>query len=388
MSARPSSHRVLWWGPGWGWDVVFAMAIVGATAATVSELGVQRAPLLWVVELAPAGLMLVRRRWPWIVLGVCMVGYVLVTVAGVLTPVTVLPVAFAVFTIAVEYSRTVSLMVAAGVALTLVAVTVPVVGRFLHETTFQVIEGVGVAVAVGITVRTRRAYVAEIRERAERAEASRDAEAARRVTEDRLRIAQDLHDTVAHQISVISLNAGVATATLDAKPDVARDALATIRAASRNVLSEIGALLSSLRLPGEVAPTAPTVSLDHLPDLIASFTRTGFQVTLGQHGDTQDVTPAVSAVAYRVVQEALTNAHKHGVGNEATVRLEITPAAVHLDVTNLTANTARTDAGTGHGLVGVRERVASVRGTVRVERPPHAFRLIADLPLHDPKAPS
>ncbi|MBO1903281.1 sensor histidine kinase [Leucobacter weissii] len=328
------SERVRWF-PGWVRDAGFGLVIVAAAVASAHELGVTRTPLLWLIELIPAALMLVRRRLPWLVLAAAVVSYGIVAVAGTLTPVTALAVAFAIYSLAMQRSRTTVLIAAAVTVVVMEVVTISVVGRFIHDSTTQVIETVGLALAIGLFVRTRRDYVDAIRERAERAEATRETEAARRVIEDRLRIAQDLHDTVAHQISVISLNAGVATATLDHKPDAAREALASIRAASRNVLSEIGSLLSALRLPDETAPTTPTVGLDQLEDLIAGFENTGLSVERQQAGNLGVLTPAVSAVAYRVIQEGLTNAHKHGTGHTARLDLDVTDTALHIQVSRV-----------------------------------------------------
>lgn len=373
--------------PAWVWDVALALVIVAGTFASADDFGAHRTAFVWALELIPAPLMLLRRRLPWLVLFACVACYFAVAILGGLTPFTTLPVAFALFTIALSRPLSVSITTALVVVILLESITVPVTGRFLDEATFQVIQTVGLAAAVGIALRIHRAYVAALKERAERAEASRDAEASRRVVEDRLRIARDLHDSVAHQISVISLNAGVATSTLDGKPDVAREALASIRAASRNVLSEIGALLSSLRLPDEAVSTAPAVGLDQLDVLVESFEQTGMDVDRKVNGDTGAVTPAVSTVAYRVVQEALTNAHKHGVGRHAHLAIDIASSGVHIRVTNLTTAAAqRAPSPGGHGLAGIRERVASVRGTVRIEHPENTFRLIADLPLTSPKA--
>lgn len=373
--------------PAWVWDVALGLVILGGTIASADDFGAPRTPLVWALELIPAALMLLRRRLSWLVLLACIVCYFAVAILGGLTPLTTLPAAFALFTITLSRPLSVSITTTFAVVILLEAVTVPVTGQFLHEATFEVIQTVGLAAAVGIAIRTQRAYVAALKERAERAEASRDAEASRRVIEDRLRIARDLHDTVAHQISVISLNAGAATSTLDGQPDVAREALASIRAASRNVLSEIGALLSSLRLPDEAAPTAPAVGLDQLDALVESFEQTGMDVDRKINGDTSSVTPAVSTVAYRVVQEALTNSHKHGIGRHAHLAIDVASTSVHIRITNLTTAAAqRAPSPRGHGLAGIRERVASVRGTVRIEHLENTFRLIADLPLTQPKA--
>lgn len=200
------------------------------------------------------------------------------------------------------------------------------------------------------------------------------------------RIARDLHDAVAHQISVISLNAGAASTALEARPEKAREALATIRSASRTVLGEIGDLMAMLRQgDGEVAP-APQRSLDSLDDLVVSFRASGLEVAMRVEGDVDTVPASVSRVAYRVVQEGLTNALKHGTERRAHVLIERVGEGLHIVVTNpcdssAAARTTETDRGGGYGLVGLRERVAAVRGTVEAGLTPGGFRLSALLPI-------
>ncbi len=227
------------------------------------------------------------------------------------------------------------------------------------------------------SVRNRRAYIAEIVARADHAEATRESEAARRVSEERLRIARDLHDVVAHQISLISLNASVALAGLNAQSDPTRTALLAIKGASRRVLGDIGDLLAVLRSDDE-ASLVPQPGLEQLPDLIDDFARAGLVVTVRHEGGVPRLTPTGDVVAYRAVQEALTNATKHGDGARAHLLVHSTAEQVRIVVTNPTA--ADAFAGDGFGLSGMRERVAAVRGTMEIAIEAGVFRLAIVLP--------
>jgi signal transduction histidine kinase len=233
---------------------------------------------------------------------------------------------------------------------------------------FQVAAAIAVATALGDSARSRREYLRAVEERAERAERTREAEAHRLVAEERLRIAQDLHDTVAHRISVISLNAGVASGALEKRPEKARASLATIREASRGVLSDIGELLRYLRDDNN-AVEAPQPGLAEL------------RVALQTTGDPSRASGAIDRVAYRVVQEGLTNAHKHGEKHSASVELDLTGDVLIIEVVNPAAASGADLPGGGLGLVGMRERVAAVRGSVSSGREGDVFRLHARLPL-------
>lgn len=190
---------------------------------------------------------------------------------------------------------------------------------------FQTTAFVCAAAAIGDAARSRRAFIEAITERARRAEETKEAEASRRVAEERLRIARDLHDVLAHQIAVINLHSGVASQALRDRPDDAEKSLVAVRQAARTVLGEIGSLLSVLRA-GDTEPAAgagaPIPGLSELPSLVESFERDGLRIDLREVGTPIDLPGEVDIVAYRVVQEALTNAHKHGADHSALLQLE------------------------------------------------------------------
>ncbi|GIF25920.1 signal transduction histidine kinase [Actinoplanes tereljensis] len=163
----------------------------------------------------------------------------------------------------------------------------------------------------GDSVRMRRAYIVEVTERARQA---REQEAQRRVIDERLRIARELHDVVAHHIAVISVHAGAADHVLRNRPDEVWPVLGHIRTAADTVLREIKSVITVLRDPQEVASTEPTPGMDRLGDLLAGLREAGFEVRHQQRGDSRPLPAVADLAAYRIVQEALTNAHRYGSG--------------------------------------------------------------------------
>ncbi|MEU9110428.1 sensor histidine kinase [Streptomyces sp. NPDC048483] len=252
----------------------------------------------------------------------------------------------------------------------------------------------GMAAAAGDAVRSRRAYIDAIRERADRAERTREEEARRRVAEERMRIARELHDVVAHHIALVNVQAGVASHVMDNRPDQAKQALAHVREASRSALDELRATVGLLRQSDDPkAPTEPAPGLGVLDQLVDGFVRAGLPVVLEMPPAPQSLPASVDLTAYRVVQEALTNVHKHaGAGARATVRIIRTEAALTLTVQDdggqadgVPAQRADepADTGGGHGLIGMRERVFALRGTVVTgPRASGGFQVRVTLPLH------
>lgn len=247
----------------------------------------------------------------------------------------------------------------------------------------------GMAGAAGDAVRSRRAFVDAIRERAERAERTREEEARRRVAEERLRIARDLHDVVAHHIALVNVQAGVAAHVMDKRPDQAKQALAHVREASRSALNELRATVGLLRQSGDPeAPTEPAPGLALLGELVASVRQAGLPVEVAcAAGEDPPLPSAVDLAAYRVIQEALTNVRKHaGPGAKAevsVVRVGATAEVMVLD--NGRGNAAgapQAAPGGGHGLLGMRERVTALGGTLTAgPRYGGGFRVHAILPV-------
>ncbi|MDT0400986.1 sensor histidine kinase [Streptomyces sp. DSM 41635] len=227
-------------------------------------------------------------------------------------------------------------------------------------------------VAVSELARTRREQWA--RERAERAQAAR-----RRADEERLRIARELHDVLAHSISVIHVQAGVGLALLDSDPEQARSALTTIKEQSKEALGEVRQVLDTLRAPG-AAPRAPAPGLDRLAELVEQAASAGLTVTV--EGEPPRLPPGADLAAFRIVQEALTNVVRHSGSREARVRIEHGEGRLRLRVDDDGPATGADAGGGGNGLAGMRERAAALDGTIEAgPRPDGGFRVLAVLPI-------
>ena len=256
----------------------------------------------------------------------------------------------------------------------------------------------GLAIAAGDSSRNRRAYLAEVERRAERAERDRDEDARRRVAEERLRIARDLHDSVGHHLALISVQSDVAGQAVDGDPGAARAALTHVKAASRKALEELRDTVSLLRQPGDpVTPTAiPAPGLDTLDELLGSLRASGLAIDCLVKGTPAALAPAADRTAYRVVQEALTNVCKHSPSRQARLMLSYDRRELAITVDDLGGKAARPApspiAGPAeapgaampagrHGLVGMRERVLAIGGRFAAgPRPGGGFRVTATLP--------
>lgn len=378
----PESSAVRARMPGWARDLIAAVLVLLTAFGPLVRFTDGLSPVGWIVVGLPVALMFVRRRYPWAVLVACVACFVVVSLTLALTPFSALPTGIAVFTIATRTNRRTVVITVLSVLAVMIPASVFHEWASLHPLTMLVLVMVGFFAAAGDAIRSRRAYIDEITQRAVQAEQTREAEASRRVAEDRLRIARDLHDTVAHQISVINLHAAVAGRAIDDDPDAAKSALATVGTASRRVLSEIGDLLSTLRAPDESQPLAPTPGMGMVSALIDEFEASGLHVTARIEGELDDLPAAVDLACYRLVQEALTNAHKHGSVPRAHVWIERGESALRIVVTNPVSSGADADdASAGHGLLGIRERVTGVGGTLSTGRDGGTFRIDALIPL-------
>ncbi|MFC4071638.1 sensor histidine kinase [Actinoplanes subglobosus] len=232
----------------------------------------------------------------------------------------------------------------------------------------------------GDSARMRRAYISEVTERARQAEQTREQEARRRVMDERLRIARELHDVVAHHIAVISVHAGAAGHALRDRPEEVWPVLDHIRGAADTVLDEIKSVISVLRDPNESDPTEPAPGLERLDDLLDGLRTTGFQVRRQEHGERRPLPAMVDLAAYRIVQEALTNAHRYGDGS-ALLDVTYRPGELEIQVTNRIVWPRPRRSGSGFGLLGMRERAAAAHGQVTAGPiPGGGFRVHAVLP--------
>jgi signal transduction histidine kinase len=319
-----------------------------------------------------------RRKYPWVLFGVGLTGFAIAVAQDSVVPAFVVPIALSLYVLASRGERRVSIPLTAATALALPLITLVLAPDSTRDSRLLLLPAVmAAAAAMGDAQRSRRAYLEELTDRAVRAERERETEAQRRLVEERLRIARDLHDVVAHQITVINLYSGVASATLRKDPDEAERALSTVRQAGRTVLGEIGDLMTMLRSNGvkdsngvqggngvkaSTAAEDPPISPQNLGDIATVLDEFGAEGPRRLDADIGEVPEAVGVVAYRVIQEGLVNAQKHGDGTPARVSVARVPGdRLSIRIENAIGEPG---AGNGYGLVGVRERVESIRGAV------------------------
>lgn len=344
--------------------VLTVLTVVGFVAREANGEG-SFEPIEWIALTVAIVMILLRRRYPREALGLA-----IAAAAGVVAvtdgPNLLLPVALVLlFNVAQRFDRRTAIV--AGAVTT--AAFFLIITAVLRQDAFG---GAGLAAiawpafagAAGAAVRSARESVSTAEERALRAEESQDLEAQRRVIEERLRIAHDVHDLVAHHIAVINVQSAVAGHLMETDPPAAGEALDVVRSAASTVVDQLGELLGVLRSPEDLdEPTAPTPNLAAIGDLISSFAASGLNVRTETSGAQRPMSGLAELTAYRVVQEALTNAHKHGEGS-ATVSLRFGDDGLEVTVTNPINTLDPSHNHDGFGLIGMRERVEGVGGSL------------------------
>ena len=382
---------------------------LGGTAVLLLTLGLGLVPVhgrvvsanslaaLVILAVATTALRVIAASWPLPVLAVTVVFYVIdIALSGGGSGWSYLgAVLIALFFVARHTSR-LSTCLAAGAVLAAVLAA----QQFLSSngeasaTSLQLVLVTGCAAAFGDAARSRHDYILLITEQARQAERSRESEANRRVAEERLRIARDLHDALAHQIAVINLNSSVAARALRTRPVDAEESLAVIGRAARTVLTEISGLMSVLRTDRPTAPgteprtTDPVPGLSQIDQLLTDFRHSGLDVEKNVEGTAGKLSEPVDIVAYRLIQEALTNAHKHGDRQITRLDIQYREDQIQIIVVNGIRRDRPVEHKTGgYGLVGARERAASVGGTVTsTPGPGLVHRFAATLPVDEPAA--
>jgi len=221
-------------------------------------------------------------------------------------------------------------------------------------------------------------------ERAAEARRTRRAESLRRVGEERLRIARELHDVLAHNVSLINVQAGVALHLLqkgDADAADVEPPLAAIKGASAETLREMRAVLGTLRQADEAAPRAPEPGLGDLEALVTRMRDAGVEVELTFTGARRELPGSVDLAAYRIAQEALTNVARHAPGRPARVEVAFDPDGLTITVANPTDGGAQGEPPAGNGIIGMRERATALGGTLAAGRADGRFTVRARLPL-------
>ncbi len=374
-------------------DALLAVAVAAVTAAAV-QVAVEphSTPpnaFAYVLAVAFGALLLLRRRWP---LGVFAASNVLLLVyytSGFPGMTPAIPLGAALYTAAAAghlrwcLASTAFFMTAGAVVVGIREHTpaLEVLTSFLPQASLMVALSL-----LGDAVRSRRGWQAEVRERLGRVEADREREARRRVERERLRIARELHDVLAHTIAVVTVQAGVAADVLTESPEQARSALLAIRSASREAMAELKATVGVLRggeRDGGGAPRTPSPGLGQLGGLLEAAREGGLQVEAEVAGEPRPLPALVDLTAYRIVQESLTNVSRHAGAAAATVTIRYEPGAVVVEVDDDGRGPAATaaDHPPGYGLAGMAERSAVLGGTLEAgPRPGGGFRVTARLP--------
>jgi signal transduction histidine kinase len=253
---------------------------------------------------------------------------------------------------------------------------------------FAVVPAAGLMIA-GRVLQRRQDRLQELADRAHQLEARHDAEVAAALAVEQARIARELHDVVAHCVTVMVVQAGVAEALLDTSPELAREPLREVQSTGQQAVAELTRMLGLLRGAGDAsAALSPQPGVAQLPDLAERLTTSGLEVQLTSVGEVRPLPPGVDLTVFRIVQEALTNTLKHaGGGAPALVELRYLPRSVEVEVTDAgtgsqgTTKAAQATRG-GHGLIGMAERVSLFGGELHTgARPDGGFRVLAQLPV-------
>ncbi|MFJ1778426.1 sensor histidine kinase [Streptomyces anulatus] len=367
--------------------VVAVVGVLTTADAAVNEPGYRQADALtWALLVVSLAALACRRRWPVPVVcvtGAACAGWALHGHIGELLN---LPVIVALYTVAVLGDRRRTLWTGVIAATVSGAVALKVGRDVVNPQGLPVLEMVWplVPLLLGEVVRTRRELLAEYAVRAVRAEEDREREAARRVRQERARVAREIHDILAHTVSAMTVQAGVALDALDTAPEVSRQAMTQVRASGKEAVRELRATLSVLRAAQSTAPAPRLDQLDELVAGVAGVEAGGVRVSLRRDTGDAALPAVVEATAYRIVQEALTNVVKHSAARHAAV-------SVTRDATRLTVEVvddgppvrppAVPPADRGFGLIGMRERAVAVGGGVTYGPVPGGgFRVRAELP--------
>jgi signal transduction histidine kinase len=362
--------------------VLVVIAVGGAMRADASTR-----PLALTLGIAAAAVLVLRRRAPTATFAVS-AGLVLALFAvdPTVGAVAAIAPAVALYTLALSRGRLHLVVGAAAAAAAVVVADLFLSGHHGPTLTLQTaahVSLVAIPVLAAEALRNRRAYVQALLERLELAEREQEEEIERRAQQERLRIARDLHDVVAHTLTTINVQAGVAAHLLDREPSPAREALATIEADSHEALEELRTILGVLREQGngQAAPLEPAPGLTALDALIEQARGTGLEVSFDVEGEQPAQVPdTVQLAAFRIVQESLTNARRHAPGAATQVTLAYRPDRLCLAIENEMRHTGNGNSGPGVGILGMHERSTALGGSFEAEPSGDRFRVVAELP--------
>ncbi len=306
--------------------------------------------------------LLLRRRFALPVLVVVLAASISTQyIVGALPP---FALALAVYTVASHTERRTAAWAGLATLAALLALLIPQADLKGRESIVHLIVFIAAAWILGDNVRTKRAYYRELEERAERLEREREVNVRRAAAEEQARIARELHDVIAHSVSVMVVQAAAASDVFEKQPDRAREALRSIEESGRSALTELRRLLGVVR-SREQGSREPQPGLNALAELVEQVRATGLEVELNLEGELGGLPTGVDLSAYRIVQEALTNTLKHAQASRAHVRISRRPDELELEITDDGAGPGEEEAD-GHGLIGMRERAALLGGVLVV----------------------
>jgi signal transduction histidine kinase len=368
-------------------DVAVAAAVAAVALAEVTaNAAVAPKPAAAACELAMAIALLWRRRAPLAVVAVVAVLQVIEAAAGVPLQQPVVPLLASVIAVYALMTLAPAWQAASGAALMLAAVGIETVvqDKGFANFAFALVFLVG-ATIVGRTLHSRTQHAAELADRAQALERQQSLVAQLAGQEERTRIARELHDVIAHTVSVMVVQAGAAEQMVGRDPDRALAAMQAVQTTGREALAEMARLLGMLREDGAEIGLTPAPGLADLPTLVDGARRSGIDVHLQLNGYPRQLPPGPELSIYRIVQEALTNVRKHAGRSRAAVRVTCSDTAIVAEIDNDAATERSADAavpGAGHGLIGMRERVALYGGTL-VAGPSAAggFQVRANIPI-------
>jgi signal transduction histidine kinase len=384
-AVRDAIRRHPWWS-----DSLLALALtvisVGSVVGSRTRYGFAIPVLAAVAALFTTVPISLRRYRPLGVLAVTVSAETLLLIFSNDSPVPV-GVIVALYTVAAYCERRVSIRAAAWVAVPITVGEIvnngPHVGRVIPE-----LAVIAIAWVIGDNLRTRRAYLSALKERAARLEREREEKADRAVIEERARIARELHDVIAHNVSVMVVQAAAGEEVFDEDPERARESLSAVASTGRAALTELRRLLGVIRAdddPGQEPAFAPQPGIEYVGELVRQVNDAGLPVELSVIGEPRALPEGVALCAYRIVQEALTNTLKHAEASGARVNVRYAADALELQVVDdgRGGSQVNGEAG-GHGLIGMRERVALFGGELTTSgRAGRGYEVRARLPIEE-----
>lgn len=358
--------RMMWgaWRPDdrWVFRATASVVLLASAIECVRAISGSAPPNVLIAVVAALVAVALCPWTPWVALGIASIGPLLAGAAGWQPIVSWSSAVLLLFAVCSRRGHPVraALIVTPGVVLG--TVLAPGSGGAVPTAAGAVVS-IAAAAALGAALRLQHQYRAVLEQRATDAIATREREAERRVAEERVRIARDLHDVVGHEVAVVSMQLGIAEMAVPADDVDTRAALQAARDGVRNVLTETQHILAVLRSPDGDSVTAPVPGTARIPELIDSYEQLGLALTT-QVDELAGVGTTAGVAIYRVLQEALTNAHRYGSGS-ANVRITRTSDSVAVRVENRRARDGSSAAGgSGLGLIGMQERVNAAGGTL------------------------